>query len=193
MAILVNEITKIRDLSHFDRNHIAIYCPPDEHMNFKETKVLVHWRGEFPTPLTEFEAWDKWEGLIVREVKALEEKYKALWNMHIFVHPDFKEYIYAIEKCCERVLEVKNDPLLKRSFEESGDYRDYSEYATMFSRYETEVAFTAKRLASWRDLPKEDEKEEKLKEAIRQVTLAELEEEKETKDKDLRTKKINKK
>jgi len=88
---LVKEITKIPGLSDFDNGDIAIYCPPDENMNFKETRVLVHWRGEYPIQLTELKPVYMWEQLIRDEVKALEEKYRALWNMHIFVHPNIEE------------------------------------------------------------------------------------------------------
>jgi len=143
---LVNEITKIQGLNHFDENYIAIYCPPDENMNLKETEVLVQWRGKYPAPLTKFEPAYAWEEQIIGEVKALEKKYKALWNMHIFVHPDYKKNIYEIEKCCERVLGVKNDPLLTHSFERREDYKRLLEYEQMLSRKETEIVTTARQI-----------------------------------------------
>ena len=143
---LVREITKIPGLSDFDNGDIAIYCPPDENMNFKETSVLVHWRWEYPIPLTELEPAYRWEQLIRDEVKALEEKYKALWNMHIFVHPKYKGNIYEIEKCCERVLGVKNDPLLAHSFKQLEDYKELFEIEQMVSRKETEIVRTARQI-----------------------------------------------
>ena len=143
---LVKEITKISGLSDFDNGDIAIYCPPDENMNFKETSVLVHWRWEYPIPLTELEPAYRWEQLIRDEVKALEEKYKALWNMHIFVHPKYKGNIYEIEKCCERVLGVKNDPLLAHSFKQLEDYKELFEIEQMVSRKETEIVRTARQI-----------------------------------------------
>jgi len=188
---LISEFTKIPELNHFEKNHIAIYCPPDENMNFKETKVLVRWRGEFPTQLTNLEPEHKWEHLIKDEVRALEEKYKALWNMHIFVHPKFKRYLYAIEKCCERVLGVKNDPLLKISFGRSKDYKEYTEYERMFSRKETEIVTMARETAR-RAKGANTNKEDALKEAIRQVTLPVEGVEVEAKDKDLRERNIPK-
>jgi HD superfamily phosphohydrolase len=201
---LISEITKIPGLNNFEKNHIAIYCPPDEHMNFKETKVLVRWRSDIPTPLSDIEPWHNWERLIKDEVEALEEKYKALWNMHIFVHPKFKRHLYVIEKCCESVLGVKNDPLLERSFGRSEDYRDYNEYATMLARKETEIVTIARQIErgelSFRGLPTSAggvkmNREEALNEAIRQVIppVEKEEEELNYEDKDLRDKKKLKK
>jgi len=201
---LINEITKISWLNHFDKNHIAIYCPPDENMNFKETGVLVQWRGEYPTPLNDIEPVYTWEHLIKAEVESLEQKYKALWNMHIFVHPKYRGNIYEIEKCCERVLGVKNDPLLKISFEQREDYKGAIEYEQIFSRKETEIVTTARQIElgelSFRNLPPsarrtEANKEEVLNEAIRQVNspVEKEEEELNYKDEDLRDKKKLKK
>jgi HD superfamily phosphohydrolase len=181
---LINEITQISTLNNFDKNHIAIYCPPDEHMNFKETKVLVHWRGDTPIPLNKFQAGEEWEYLIEDEVEALEKKYNALWNMHIFIHPDFKRHLYVIEKCCESVLGVPNDPLLKRSFGRSEDYRDSLEYAEILTKQETEIITTAKEVAR-RGVAN---KEEAVKEAILQNFTRE-EMEVEVKDADLRKRK----
>ena len=200
---LINEITKISGLNHFDKNHIAIYCPPDENMNFKETGVLVQWRGEYPIPLTDIEPVYTWEHLIKDEVKALESKYKALWNMHIFVHPKYRGNIYEIEKCCERVLGVKNDPILKISFERREDYKGAIEIEEMLSRKETEIVTAARQIElgelSFRGLPStargvKVSKEEALNEAIlHHLTSPAEKEEEEAKDKDLREKKKLKK
>lgn len=201
---LINEITKISGLNHFNKNHIAIYCPPDENMNFKETGVLVQWRGEYPIPLTDIEPVYTWEHLIKDEVKALESKYKALWNMHIFVHPKYRGNIYEIEKCCERVLGVKNDPILKNSFEGREDYKGAIEYEQMLSIKQTEIVTTARQIElrelSYRGLSPsaagvETSKEEVLNEAIRHHTspAENKEEELNYKDKDLRDKKKIKK
>jgi HD superfamily phosphohydrolase len=201
---LIKEITKISGLNHFDENQIAIYCPSDENMNFKETRVLIQWRGEYPTPLTKFEPVHTWEHLIIDEVKALEKKYKALWNMHIFVHPKYRKHIYEIEKCCERVLGVKNDPLLKISFERREDYKGAIEYERMLSRKETEIVTTARQIElgerSYREVSPsaegvETSREEALKEAIRHVTSpAEKEDGKlDYNDKDFRGKRGSKK
>ena len=87
-----------------------------------------------------------WEQLIRDEVKALEEKYRALWNMHIFVHPKYRRNIYEIEKCCERVLGVKNDPLLIHSFKQQEDYKELFEIGQVVSRKETEIVRTARQI-----------------------------------------------
>ena len=120
---LTKKISKIPGLEDFDKNHLAIYCPFDENMTFKETKVMVQWRGH-PTKFNDFKPEYKWEELIVNEVEALEQKYKALWNMHIFVDPSYikGDYIHDIERCCQNVLEVENDPLLQISF---GRHKSY--------------------------------------------------------------------
>jgi len=126
---LIKEFTKTPGLKHFDKNHLAIYCPFDENMTFKETGVMIQWRGS-PTQLTNFEPEYKWEQLIVNEVKALENKYQALWNMHIFVHPKYTKDVYArdIERCCKNVLGVENDPLLQISFERQEGYKEAMKY-----------------------------------------------------------------
>jgi len=168
-------------------------------MNFKETRVLVHWRGEYPIPLTELKPVYMWEQLIRDEVKALEEKYKALWNMHIFVHPKYRRNIYEIEKCCERVLGVKNDPLLTHSFKQREDYKELFEIEQVVSRKETEIVTTARQIElgelSARGSPSaagiETSREEAVKEAFLHVASPVKEEDEEFKV--LRGKKRSKK
>ena len=193
---LINEITKVQGLDRFDKNHIAIYCPPDANMNFKETKVLIQWRERYPTPLTDIEPELKWERLIISEVKALEEKYKALWNMHIFVHPKYyKRNLYAIEKCCEQVLGVKNDPLLKTAFERREDYKEAIKYGQMFMNKEIEIVTAAREMARRGGTSREEALKEAMHErtSLAQHTLPIEEEEVELKDKELRRKKGSKK
>ncbi len=181
---LVSEITKITGLEDFDTNHIAIYCPPDGNMNFKETEVLIRWKGAYPTKLIDVEPEHKWEQLIKNEVKALEEKYEALWNMHIFIHPKYRGNIYEIEKCCERVLGVGNDPLLKHSFERFEEYKESLDYEKLLAQKETEIVTTARGLAR----RGEAGKEETLNEAILQRMTAPAGEEQKEEfiDKDVR-------
>jgi HD superfamily phosphohydrolase len=164
---IIEEITKIRGLSDFANSHLAIYCPPDKNMAFKETKVLVQWKGAYPLPLREVEAEFRWENLILKEVKDLEDKYQALWNMYIFIHPKYMRYIYEIEKRCESVLGVENDPLLRLSFEQQETYKSsikFEEKLLGMGIVETAVKLSAQAARGGT----EDE-EEVLKRAIQQT------------------------
>ncbi len=107
-----------------DEGDIVLYTSPDHRMTFKATSVLVRWKGDRAMPLRDVPAEEYWETTLQEEIQALEAKYGSLWTAGVFIDPSIRDLAYEIERACERVFGMENDPLLRRALAKEPGYSD---------------------------------------------------------------------
>lgn len=121
---ILDEAAKLVRPKTLREGDIVLYTSPDYRMTMKEVDVLVHWKGEAAIPLRKVLAEEYWESVTLEEVKALEDRYGALWTSGVFINPALRNLTYEIEKACKRVLSMENDPLLGHALAQESSYAD---------------------------------------------------------------------
>ncbi|MCK4456325.1 MAG: HD domain-containing protein [Thermoplasmata archaeon] len=164
---ILDEASGLVPSKTFHEGDIVLYTSPDYRMTFKAAGVLVKWKGDAAIPLRNVIAEEYWETTIQQEVKALEDKYDALWSAYVFVNPSLRDFAFEIEKACAEVLEMENDPLLSQSLSREDTYSDIKLAQRLMDR--TGLARSALEIShrNPRAASKEDRLKEALKDAIR--------------------------
>ena len=107
-SILENELEEVLGLSP---GTLLVYCPRRQ-TTLKEARVLVSWSdSEEPIPFNEL----RLSGIqsFRDEGEAIEEKYRDIWSMYVFVPEALLPFVQIIQRAIRDELIVENNQLLE--------------------------------------------------------------------------------
>jgi HD superfamily phosphohydrolase len=101
---------------------IILYCPVPQ-MTMKEVWANVRARNDHICRPLRQEAAPHLPRVVLNEIKALEEKYTALWSWTLVLAPDMLNYAFAVQALIQQELGVANDPFLQTYLEGQDELR----------------------------------------------------------------------
>ena len=100
---------------------LLILNAPDPDMQLKEAAVMVTWRDGSVRPLNGITR-EEYPAL-ADEIGALEDQYRALWSLNVFLNPDAMDVGSDLEALVGERLGLANDPLLAATVRGRGPRR----------------------------------------------------------------------
>lgn len=120
-----NEVEKQFNLP---QGTVAVFCPKKK-MHLKEANVMVDLGKNKVYPLNHESFKDDYPKFWDR-VNQIQEKYKDLWALYVFIEPDEFGKAAPVQDYLHEELGVRNDPLLETYLQEKEQYKLSKKYAT---------------------------------------------------------------